>query len=218
MPYKRLLMIFFSLVSYILISIGIHFGYHLPETYLGFLFGIILFVIAIPLHIFGNKNTLFYAFSILLTSFGVGLILTSYYSTVENQLKLVDYVVAITISITTLTIFSFITSFTVIKKYSKIILIFTIPILFIITLIVWLNSDIFTGLTFYFFNIIYFHMICVVTASEDIKDLLREMSFSMFGSFILISIIVIIILSEGEALEGIGNSIDIPISRKKKRK
>ena len=61
-------------------------------------------------------------------------------------------------------------------------------------------------------------MICVVTASEDIKDLLREMSLSMFGSFILISIIVIIILSEGEALEGIGNSIDIPISKKKKRK
>jgi hypothetical protein len=46
-------------------------------------------------------------------------------------------------------------------------------------------------------------MIGIVSSPESFKDVSKEMAWISFGAFILVSIIVLIILSEGEALSGI---------------
>ena len=59
-------------------------------------------------------------------------------------------------------------------------------------------------------------MIGVATATESFKDISREMAWVSFGAFILVSIIVLIVLTEGEALTGL-DGFDIPRKRRVKK-
>jgi hypothetical protein len=60
-------------------------------------------------------------------------------------------------------------------------------------------------------------MIGMVSTPESFKDLSKVIAWISFGAFILISIIVLIIISEGEALSGFDGVI-IDGSQKSKKK
>ena len=82
------------------------------------------------------------------------------------------------------------------------------------SLILWFTVDGFTGLTFYFLNIIYFVTVAMIKSTDSIHDLAEEMALVSLGSFVLVSIIVLIIFTEGEVL----SSTELPIPQRKKVK
>lgn len=220
--YKRRVTLFIACISYLLVSIGVYYGSSLSEKFHSLIIGFSFMLLAIPSHILGKRLSLFYFSAIILNSLGVGFFITSYYHHIEYSLNLYEYIVPLSISIGILVLFGLITSFNAVRRYSKIITVFLIAILFVLTLIIWLSNDAFTGLTFYYFNIVYFFMIAMISASNDIRDLSKEISLAMFGAFILVSIIVLIIITEGEVIgetvgDVFGEAFNGVFNRKKKK-
>jgi len=73
----------------------------------------------------------------------------------------------------------------------------------------------------FFCSLISFFYLCVfgITVNHDERSVLRDISFGSFGSFIIITVVVIFILSEGEILEGLdGFDVGVGSSKSKKKK
>jgi hypothetical protein len=80
-----------------------------------------------------------------------------------------------------------------------------------------MSTDEFTGLSFYFLNVSYFYLIAIMSKNESRKDLMREMSIVSFGAFFIVSFIVLVILSEGDALQLLDGGDGVFVSPKKKK-
>lgn len=221
MHFKRLSMIMFAFIGLITVSLSIDFAFQYLVSYnqfIGLIIGVVLMIISIIMYQFGEKNEVYYQIVFVMNMIAVGLSITSYYVFKAYSLTLIDFIVAISISLGVLTVFALLSKIEVIKKHHKLFLAFFIAVSFIISLSLWLSSETFTGLTFYFLNVAYFFMIGIVSVTASFKDISKEMAWISFGAFILISIIVLIIISEGEALSGLdGVSFDISSKKKKKR-
>jgi UDP-N-acetylmuramyl pentapeptide phosphotransferase/UDP-N-acetylglucosamine-1-phosphate transferase len=83
--------------------------------------------------------------------------------------------------------------------------------------VLWLSVDEFTGLSFYFLNVAYFYLIAIMSKNEGNVDLMREMSIVSFGAFFIVSFIVLVILSEGEAFQLLDGADGVFVSPKKKK-
>lgn len=220
MEHKRLKILGFALLGLIISSLSIFLGFEYlvgHNQWLGLIIGICFMISGIVLYQFGKKNGIFYLLSFILNMMGVGLSITSYYLFKAYSLKLFDFTFAITLAMLMLSGFLRLTTIESVKKYIKWITGLIILISFIASLILWLSIDEFSGLSFYFLNIIYFFMVGMISVTESLKDLSREMAWISFGAFIFVSIIVLIIISEGEALSGMGG-IDPVSGRRKKKK
>jgi hypothetical protein len=220
MSYKRISMSIYGLIALIIVSISIHFGFEYLVDYnqwIGLIIGILMMIFSILLYLLGNQNTIFYQLTFLVNMVAIGFSITAYYVFKAYSLTLNDYLVAILVSMAVLILFSLMSRIKLFKRHHKIFLGVFISVSFVISLILWLSSTGFTGLSFYFLNIVYFFMIGMVSTPESFKDLSKEMAWISFGAFILISIIVLIIISEGEALSGFDGVI-IDGSQKSKKK
>jgi hypothetical protein len=212
MHYKRLSIILYGIIGLFIISLSIQFGFQYlvsVNQWIGLIIGIGLMLLSLVVYQFGQKHTIIYQISFFLNMIGIGLSITAYYVLKAYSLTELDFMVAILVSIGILIVFSLFSRIQVIKRHHKLFLTFFILCSFFISLILWLSSDIFTGLSFYYLNVTYFFMVGIVTTPETFKDFSKEIAKISFGAFILVSIIVLIILSEGEALSGLeGVSFD----------
>ncbi len=222
MSHKRLTVLIYGFIGLCIVSASIHYGFaNLVQIneWVGLGFGFIFMLVSIFFHKFGTKFKLFYFLSFSSNMIGVGLSITAYYVIRNYALEPIDYLTAILISTGVIIGFNLLSLVNFFKNHLKLTLTLLIVVSFASSLALWLNVPSFTGLSFYYLNVSYFFMIGVLAISESMEDLSREMSFVSFGSYILVSIIVLIVITEGEALSGIGEGFGaIDPSVKKKRK
>ncbi len=220
MPYKRRMIILYAALSLLVVSLSIAIFFPLLKTYEGIIIGSSLMVIAIPFHLLGKKVNFLYILSMLLNSIGIGLAITSYYVFKSYPLDFIDFLVAGSISLLVLGLFAYLSSHKFFIGHAKLWLVLTIIVCLGLSTALWLGVNAFSGLTFYLLNITYFFMIAMIAASEDMKNLNRELSLVLFGAFILVTLVVLIIITEGEALSGGDFSLDLSgfSGGKKKRK
>ena len=89
-------------------------------------------------------------------------------------------------------------------------------LLLVVSVVLWIiNNAGFFSFCFFCLLISLFYL-CVfgITLNHEERFVLRDISFGSFGSFIIITVVVIFILSEGEILE----NLDFGLERKRKRK
>jgi hypothetical protein len=60
-------------------------------------------------------------------------------------------------------------------------------------------------------------MFGMIAQSSDMEDLAKEMSIASFGAFIVVSIIVLIIITEGEAIQGVEFDFSSGTSSRRKK-
>lgn len=171
------------------------------------LFGIFIYQL-------GKMHSLFYWIAFILNMIGIGLSITAYYVLKAYDLELKDFITAILVSMSLLFVFGGLTFIPLFKRHLKWMISITILISFVLSLILRLSVDTFTGLSFYYLNVIYFFMVGIIAVTDSFKEFSREMAWVSFGAFILVSIIVLIILTKGEALSG----FDLPNVRSGKPK
>ncbi len=220
MEYKRLTIVEFAVLGLIISSLSIYVGFEYlvgHNQWLGLIIGVGFMVIGIILYQFGNKHGLFYLLSFISNMIGVGLSITAYYVLKAYSLEFRDFVFAIMVSIMMLSGFLALTWMERVKRHIKWITALIVLVSFIISLILWLSVDAFSGLSFYYLNVIYFFMVGMISVTDSLKDLTKEMAWVSLGAFILISIIVLIILSEGEASSGM-DGFDLGTGKNKKKK
>lgn len=215
---KRPLILVYALFGLIIVSISISLGFeyfHGQNKWLGLIIGVIFMAVGIVLYGLGKRQPFTFYLSFLFNMTGVGLSITSYYVFKEYSLTLYDYIFAIIVSLSLLIGFSLLTLLKAFNRHIKWLLAGIILISFITSLVLWLSSNQFSGLSFYYLNVTYFFMVGIISSINSAKDLSQEMAFISFGAFILISIIVIIIISEGEALNGLDGADFGPRKKKK---
>lgn len=223
MSYKKMMIFLYAIIGFFVMSVSIHLGF----TYLvdmnkwsGLIIGVLFMLVSAVIYFQADNIPLLYILSFILNMIGVGLSITAYYIFKAYALNLEDYLTAILNGLGLILLFSILTYVKSIKRHIKVILSLVVLAFFIGSLILWLRVDTFTGLSFYFLNVSYFYLIAIMSKNESSVDLMKEMSIVSFGAFFTISFIVLVIISEGEALEGVGEGIGnlfVPEGKKKRR-
>ena len=206
MSYKRIVIFFVALMGLLVISFSITFGFEYLVEYnqwIGLILGVIFMLFGMIIYQLGKIHTLFYWVAFILNMIGIGLSITAYYVFKAYDLELKDFITAILVSMSLLIAFGGLTFVPLFKRHLKWMISFTILISFVVSLSLWLSVDTFTGLSFYYLNVIYFFMVGIIAVTDSFKGLSKEMAWVSFGAFILVSNIVLIILTEGEALSGL---------------
>ena len=177
--------------------------------YVSLILGGLLMIIAVVFHIFGKKRRVLYLFSCLSNSIASGLFIASYYSYSKILPKLADILLPIIIVSFSMLIRCILVY---LNKIGTIISIVLLGINFAATIaliVLWIiNGGAFYP-TMYFLLIPEFMQgLFLIAYLNEKKNILRFISFASYGYAIIIGLVVLIIISEGDVLDGFDLSSD----------
>ena len=207
--YGMTLALFFLFFISIILS-----GTYFPGE--GIVLGVITLVCSIILHWVGKTKTIGYIGAFVFNAIGSGCFVSMYYDAhppiPENKTMLLSALVPF--GILTLTCLALL----ICEKIKSVVIAVAVvvhAVFLLISLVYWAQGDTqYYGLQF-FLHILSLYTLGVlgVTVGEE-RSVWRDLSLGSFGSFLIIAAIVILILSEGEILEG----LDIGGSGRKSKK
>jgi hypothetical protein len=175
---------------------------YIPKWYELFV-GLILMLIAIPIHLLAKKRSWLYLVSFLINSIGTGLSIAAYYSEVGINVDIMPILVTILCVLLLFFVLSFISGQFINKvKYFFIAENTFWSILLFTNFILWIDKGLIL-FSFGFFAVAIVWVYRVVEESESRAKCLAvcNLSFGSFGGFIIVTLIVISILSEGDVLD-----------------
>ncbi len=187
------------------------------RDYIGIGIGIILMIAAVFCHIFGKKRPILYLVSYLLNSVGNGLSLSAYYVFREMKVNIVElFASAIPAAACLLIVYLLLGRLGKSKKFTLIIATVTDLALVALAVIYWIIKGV-PSFGFFCLLVALFY-ICVfgITVNNDSRPFLRDLSFGGFGIFIILTVVVIVIISEGDALDVF--DLDLRSDKKKQKK
>ena len=182
------------------------FGISVFEEWIGIIIGVIMMVAAIPLHRFGKKQNLLYFLSFLFNSVGCGFSASAYYITQKINAELGELFAAALIAIILLFACAAVLFFTS-KMFTEVSVVFLILDSLVAAFAVagWVTEgDAFFSFLFFSCLVAFFYIFAMKKAAKEYEtcEIMRTISFHSFGIFILVTVIVILILSEGDGLDG----------------
>lgn len=202
---KPIVVFFFSLIATAIFILSTLFATSVCEKYYGLVIGVILMLVAIPLHCLGNKTEVGYIFSFLVNSVANGFSLSAYYCSKNIALNFTDMFKSCVMPLILLLVANFLLLLFPEKK-----MYICAPAVAIgcIMLIAFMVSWIKQGTLFFslgFFTMLlslFYHCVVWVTANNR-RPVLKDISFGSFGAFIIISFVVVFILTEGDIIDGL---------------
>ena len=179
--------------------------------------GLVFMLLAIPMHILARKQSNLYLLSFLFNSIGTGFSVSTYYAANHQTIELFQMLFAVLLAMT----ISFFTH-AYLNKYpmhkKRVIIIVTILILVLCTIDIffWINTHL-TAFSFGFFSLLFtlfYTAVFGITINKD-RPVLRDISFGSFGSFIILTVVIVGILTDGVLIDGFDIGGD---GKKKERK
>lgn len=217
---KVFIVFLFSIASLGILALSTQVAVVLCSKWYGIIVGICLMILAIPLHILAKRWMFLYAFSFLVNFIGCGFSVSAYYLTNGIAINLFELIVATIPAVAILVlIYLMLGIYSKTKRTTLSIAAVLNFALLVAAVVFWIR----TGGTFFSFGffclLVSMFSICVfgVTINHDERPVLRDISYGSFGSFVILTIVVIVILSEGDALEISDLGIE-GLDRKKKQK
>jgi len=187
------------------------------REYYGIAVGISLMIIAVPFHLLGKKIPALYLVSYLLNSIGNGFSVSAYYVFREMKVSFFElFASAIPAAACLLIVYLLLGRLGKSKTFTMVIAAVSDLALIVLAIVYWIIKGV---PSFGFFSLlIALFYICVfgITVNNDGRPYLRDVSFGSFGTFIILSVVVIVIISEGDAFDGF--DLDIGSGNKKKQK
>ena len=163
-------------------------------------------IVAIPFHCKGKKMLWGYLASFIINSVASGFVVSAYYLKREIVLDIYNLLIgAIPASAIVFLVHLMLQSFNKTKKVTITVAAIINAVLTITAIVFWIMHGNVVFSFGFFCSLISFFYLCVfgITINHDERAVLRDISFGSFGSFIIISVVVIFILSEGEILDGL---------------
>ena len=192
---------------------------HIEKGLLFVILGIALMIVAIPFHIFAKHCKILYIFSILWNTAGSALFCAMYYTATECKITLKEFFVSL-IPAGMILLLALILLF-ISPKLVAIMLAVNF-VLSIVDIVQWIRYPADCIYSFGFFaSVITFMCLCAMVAlsfSDESGNTLRYASFAGFGIFLVIAFVVLLILSEGEILDGAIPDFSLPGKKNAKTK
>lgn len=202
---KAFVVFVFSLSFMEIFVLSSLFATQVCQKWYGLAIGIVMTVIAIPFHCKGKKTLWGYLASFIINSLASGFVVSAYYLKAEIVLDVYSMIVgAIPAAAIVFVTFLILQSFSKTKKVTVTVAVILNIILTVTEMVLWIrHGDVVFSFGF-FCSLISFFYLCVyaVTINHDERSVFRDVSFGGFGAFIIIAVVVLFILSEGEILEG----------------
>ena len=213
---KAFTVFLFSVISQGILVISTQFAVMICSKWFGVIVGIIFMFLAMLLHLLAKKWSFFYIFSFLFNFIGCGFSVSAYYLTKELPINFFTLVIAaIPAGVILIFIYLMLQTFSKTKKATLSMVTILNFVLLVVAVIYWIKTDELFFSFGFFSLLIPLFFICVfgVAINHDERPVLRDISYGSFGAFVMLTVVVLVILSEGDVLE-IG---DLSIGRNKKK-
>ena len=200
----------FTIIAYILFALSTIFALSICTEWYGLVIGAILMILAVPVHIFAKKHKLLYILSYALNTVGSGFAVSAYY--LEKQLTVIPenmFLPMLIPAIISLITYLLVRFFPKIKKFVLAISTIGTIAMLIAFAVLWIKNG-YEFYSFAFFNSVFtlfYVVVDAVTVGEYDRLVIRDISFGSFGIFLVIALVVLFIISEGEILEGVFDGI-----------
>lgn len=200
----------FTIIAYILFALSTIFALSICTEWYGLVIGAILMILAVPVHMFAKKHNMFYVLSYALNTIGSGFAVSAYY--LEKELNVIPenlFLPMLIPAIVSLVTYLLVRLFQKIKKF--VLAIFTIGTIamLIAFAVLWIKNG-YEFYSFAFFNLVFtlfYVVVDAVTVGEYDRSVIRDISFGSFGIFLVVALVVLFIISEGEILDGLFEGI-----------
>ena len=180
------------------------------QKWYGLIVGVLLMTAAIPLHGLGKRNKLTYLLAICLNSVGAGFSASAYYIQRGVSVELRGMIISAGSAFALLFLVYIVLQISPkTKKVTVCAAVILTLVRLVAVLVMWIRGDAGYYSFCFFCLLISLFYLCVlgVTVNHDERSLLRDISFGNFGLYIMITVVVIFILSEGEILDGLFDGI-----------
>ncbi len=203
---KPVVVFIFSLSSLVLFIISSLLATRICPKWSGIPIGIGMMIIAIPFH-WGSKNKLWgYLVSFIINSLGSGFIVSAYYIESKTTPDIYSlFIGAIPTAAIIFLVYLMLHIFSIGKGVTITVAVIINIVLTIISTVLWIKyGNVIFSFGFYCSLIGLFYL-CVfgITINHDERAVFRDISFGSFGSLMIIAVVVIFILSEGDVLDGL---------------
>lgn len=226
---KPFVVFLFTIIAYILFALSTIFALSVCTEWYGLIIGAILMVLAVPIHIFAKKHKLLYILSYVLNTVGSGFAVSAYY--LEKQLRVFPenlFLPMLIPAIVSLITYLLIRLCPKIKKFVLAVSTIGAIAMLIAFAVLWIKNG-YEFYSFAFFNSVFtlfYVVVDAVTVGEYDRLVIRDISFGSFGIFLVIALVVLFIISEGEILDGVfdgifdigSSAVDSPQKNNKKYK
>lgn len=215
---KAIVVFIFSMIAIGLFIVSTLFAMSVCNGGQSFITGIALMVLAIPFHIFGKKSPISYLVSFAINTVASGFSVSSYYLVKDISVDLVSVVFSMVPAVAVLTlVYLMLQIFSKTKKVTVTVAVIVDLILIIMETVLWVKYDmVLFSFGFFALLIALFYLgVFGITINHEERPVLRDISFGSFGSFIILTVVVVVILSEGDLLDGA--DFDFGGERKKKK-
>ena len=195
---RPLAVLFFAILSFGVFLISTTAACRLFNRWYGIIAGCLLMALALLCHHFGDRHFLFYVVAFLLNALGTGCFASAYYNISGVPSALSDLAPALLLPVGLLLV-----TCTVLTAFPRSTTVFTdimavlILGLMIATIVFWVRC----GGAFYAFSLFSlliagFHLgVCMATANEAERSLLRDVSLGSFGMFLAVGVAALIAIS-----------------------
>lgn len=201
---KPFVVFIFSIISLAIFALSTQIAVFVCSKWYGIIVGIALMIAAIPLHILGKRRSLLYVFSFLANYIGCGFSVSAYYLSKDISINILELIAAeIPSGLILMLIYLMLQTYSKSKKVTLFIATIINLALLVAAVVYWVK----TGNTFFSFGffclLVTLFAICVfgVTINHDQRPVLKDISYGSFGSFVILTLVVIVILSEGDILD-----------------
>lgn len=183
------------------------FGTSFFTEWLGILAGVLTMGAAIPCHLLGKKQKFLYFLSFLFNSVGCGFSASAYYTTEKINADLGELFAAALILAVFLFASSMLYCFTTEAFTAACVTLCVLDALIAAFAVYgWMtDGDAFFSFLFFSCLVAFFYIFAIQTAAKEYEtcEIMRTISLHSFGIFILVTVIVILIISEGDGLDGL---------------
>ena len=201
---KPIVVFLSSLVAMGIFVVSTLFATSVCEKCYGLVVGFILMLVAIPFHWWGLNFKASYIFSFLLNSVANSFSVSAYYNDQKELLNVSDMFKACIFPIVLLfVVFVLVQLFPEIKKNICITAIVIGCIMLVAFVVLEIKRDgVLFSFSFFSTLLSLFSVGVMGVTANNKRDVLSDISFGSFGAFIIISLVVLFIITEGEILEG----------------
>lgn len=212
----------FALISLVIFTISTMLSCYVMTKWYGIIVAVLLMIAAIPFHCIGKKAKWGYIVSFVLNSIANGFSLSAVYIKNGYEPKLHSMLSAIIPSAVILLFVCLMMQF--FGKSKKVTVTFACIadiIMMMVCIMRWItkDNDVFDSFAFFSLLITLFYL-CVFgfAVNHEKRRTLRYISFGSFGAFIILTLVVAFIVSEGDVLDGIEILADTDARGKKRKK
>lgn len=186
----------------------------------GLIAGILCMLLAIPCHLLAKKHEVGYLIAFLLNSVGSGFSVSAYYACSGIRSNGAAMLVgALAASGVLFLVYLMLQSFGKTKKVTVTVAVVLNILLLIAAAVLWIviGGALYS---FGFFSLLvslFYLGVFGVTVNHEERSLLRDISFGSFGSLIILTVVVAVVLSEGDLADGLDLDLGGDGSKKKQK-